>query len=155
MNLETLKKFSHKAGEITATAKAEASQFAERNDLKNKTLTLKEAAKEQYEEKTGRSAAVDSTILKYSAVATAAALAVSTAPAAIVVGAVGAGLYATTAKPLIAKINQEYNKATGRDAVRDAETLKTQAITVSSECATSFKQGMQSAESKMSSNAIQ
>lgn len=158
--MQNLKAASYMLGSMTEKTKQNAMELAAKNDLAGKVDSLKQSAINNYEVKTGRSAAVDGTILKYSAVATATAVGISTLPAVMVASAVGATVYAgvaANASEIDKKVSHNYTVVTGRDAAKDKGAVFNFANDVGkagSECAASFKEGAQAAKSQAPQPAV-
>ena len=114
--MDALKKTSYKLGEMTQQGVKSTEKLIQDSHIKEKMV-------EKYETSTGRSVAIDASILKYSAVATAGAVALSTAPALMVAGAVASVAYAgvTANKD---QMSQKYSLVTGRDAAKDGQSAQ-------------------------------
>lgn len=108
---------------------------------KSKILT---SATESYERNTNRNATIDTTILKYSAIATVGAVAISTAPALVVgvaVGGVLAGAVAAKKSAAAAK----YDEMSGRSFEADSAAIRTEVgkgVLRGTELAGEFQLGM-------------
>ena len=136
-------KLFYDAGKFAAQGVEKAKELAEKNHLEEKAMELKKSGMKLYEENTGRNASLDGTVLKYTGVATVAAVALSTAPA-VLIGTAVAGAAVAVAGTQQDKATKSYTNATGRDGEKDktaivaaANTAKTAII----ESATQFKQG--------------
>jgi hypothetical protein len=149
-----VKDIAKKAGQLTQKTANAAQQFAEEHHVKERVVStaenLKSKAKQNYEEKTGRSASTDADILKMSAVATAGAIAITAAPAIVVGGAVAAAVV-LTAKENAAHVQESlesnYVAVTKRDAGKDKLAIRSaaeKAKNVAVEIAHDFQSGMTS-----------
>ena len=147
--MDHVKGIASAAGGLTGAAVNKAGDLSETHDVKNK-------AKEMYSNMTGgRNAAQDAQVLKYSGVATAAAVTVSAAPTIALAGAVAMGV-ATTAKnsETAAKAKSTYEEKLGRNLDEDKETAKhalKQGFQGAKQLASSFHQGYKEERAKKSS----
>ena len=133
-------------GKITQQGVEKANQVAQANEIPRKAQELKDKAIRHYEDQTGRSAELDTKILKYSAIATAGAVSVSTLPAVMVAGAVGTALFAGV-KANTTQLMQEYHETTGRDPIKDQQSV----IQVAQRAKTTLTQGAQAFQQGYSS----
>ncbi|KAJ3255972.1 hypothetical protein HK103_005779 [Boothiomyces macroporosus] len=137
-----------KLGEITHHTQNAATKLAQDLELDKKAVELKDKAVASYENNTGRSAKVDGSVLKYSAMATAGAIAITTLPTVVIAGAVGATVVAGVAGNANA-LKESYSQKTGRDGDRDIQVVKdgTQKVVhAGKEFSASFKEGYNSVE---------
>jgi hypothetical protein len=134
--MDALKKTSYKLGEMTQQGVQTTEKLIRDNQIKEKMV-------DKYEASTGRSAQIDTSLLKYSAIATAGAVAISTAPALIVAGAVASAAYAGVAANKD-QIAQKYSLAVGRNAEKDAQIAQNAAekfVNGTKQVTDAFKQG--------------
>ncbi|KAJ3364606.1 hypothetical protein HDU91_002494 [Kappamyces sp. JEL0680] len=122
MNLSGLKNASFGAGKLAGQTHQQVEKFAEEQNLRGKVEELKLKGMERYSKETGRSASMDGTILKYSAMATAGAVAITTAPAVVIGAAVGAVVVGAAATQ-IDKATKAYSNTTGRDGASDKKAV--------------------------------
>lgn len=141
---DKLRQASFEAGRLTGTAVVKTQQIIKEQGLAEKAAQLKHNAMEAYTRETGRNASLDGTILKYSAVATAGAVALTAAPA-IVVGAAISAAVVGVASSQLGKATAKYSETTGRDGNKDKDTVvkaMNEAGAATVVAAKSFKEGL-------------
>ncbi|KAJ3320642.1 hypothetical protein HDV06_005160 [Boothiomyces sp. JEL0866] len=146
--MNVIKNTGQKLGEITHHTQNAATKLAHDLEIDKKAVELKEKAVASYETNTGRSAKVDGNVLKYSAVATAGAMAITSLPAVVIASAVGATVVAAVAGNA-SEIKETYSQKTGRDGNKDVQGVKEVTKKVAQagkEFSDSFKEGYSSVE---------
>ena len=148
-----LRQLAFKAGEATQKSIDKTAEVMKEHQVKERLQVQKEklttSLKQSYKEATHRDPDVDASILKYTAVATAGAVAVSTIPAVAVGVAAGGALYSvaqTKGNEWMHKAESNYETTTGRDAGRDISVFQqkvAQGIATTKVLAADFKNGMQ------------
>lgn len=96
--------------------------------------------------RSGRNAKMDGTILKYAAIGTMGAVAITSAPA-MIVGAAATTAITAVAASQVSRATKEYSAATGRDGEKDKEKaigMMMKAKESGIEAAKSFKAGLDS-----------
>jgi hypothetical protein len=143
----------YESGKAVANGTDKLQEFAKEQKLAEKAQDLKMKAMESYHKETGRNASMDGTILKYSAVATVGAVALSTAPA-IFIGTAVAGSVVAIASSQVDNATKKYSEATKRDGEADKNKVigaANSAAKAVMEAGKEFKQGF--VENKGQSNA--
>lgn len=133
----------YESGKVAATGVDKLQGFAKEQKLAEKAQDLKVKAMEKYSKETGRNASMDGTILKYSAIATVGAVAISTAPA-VIIGTAVAGSVAAIASSQVNNATKKYSEVTKRDGEADKNKVVEAANSAKKaivEAGTDFKQG--------------
>jgi hypothetical protein len=136
-NMDALKMFANKAGDVAAAAKEKASAFSEAHDIKGKAAQMKESMKSGYESTTGRNAEVDGMLIKVGAAGAKASVMTATAPAMAAMS--------NAARDVGAAATKGFETVTGRDATTDKASIGQVVHQVSNnlqDVGSSFKSGM-------------
>ena len=152
INLTNVEAASLEVGKAAGHLANQIEKVATDKKLQDGLQNIKQQGMERYTKETGRNATVDGSILKYTAIGVAGAVAVTSAPAMIIGAAVGTTVAALAASQ-VNKVTERISEATGRDPEKDkmmvsevaAETKVAMAL-----AGQSLKRGFQSTRNNQS-----
>ena len=147
IDIANVKMASFEIGKTAGLVVNQLQKKAEDNHLTEKVFALKAEAMDKYNKETGRNASVDGTILKYTAVATAGAITLTSMPA-VLIGTAAATAAIGIASTRVTKATKVFSEATGRDGEKDKATAKEvvkETRIAMTEAAASIKKGYESA----------
>jgi hypothetical protein len=142
-NMQKNTSLFYESGKAVANGADKLQEFAKDQKLAEKAQDLKLKAMDKFNKETGRNASLDGTILKYSAVATLGAVALSTAPA-VLIGTAVAGSVVAIASSQVDNATKKYSEVTKRDGEADRNKVvgvATSATKAVIEAGKDFKQG--------------
>ena len=122
INLPNVQAASYEFGKAAGHLANQIEKVSKDKRVQDGLQNIKQNGMERYTQETGRNASIDGSILKYTAMGVAGAVAIASAPAVIIGAAISTTVVAVAASQ-VNKATEAFSEATGRDPENDKKLV--------------------------------